>query len=221
MFSIVKKWLKIRGKTDPTPAVSGPDRIPSSHVKLIVGLGNPGSEYTKTRHNAGFMAVDRFASRHGLPEAKTKFHSAVCDGHAAGQRCTIVKPMTFMNRSGLAVGEAVRFYKLDPACDVLVVVDEVALPNGQIRIRLEGGTGGHNGLADVERALGTQTYARLRVGIGPRGRVPQADYVLGRFTPQQLDQLNPALDRACDAIECWLRDGVDQAMNRFNANPGE
>lgn len=188
-------------------------------MKLIVGLGNPGSDYAKTRHNAGFMALDRLASRHGLTGAKTKFHSGVLDGQIAGHRCILLQPMTFMNRSGLAVGEAVHFYKLDPGIDLLVVVDDVALPLGQIRLRQEGGSGGHNGLVDVERALGTQAYPRLRIGIDPRGRVPQSDYVLGRFTRDQLDRLDPALDRACDAIESWLSDGIAKAMSLYNADP--
>jgi len=188
-------------------------------VKLIVGLGNPGSDYTKTRHNAGFMALDRLASRHGLAGAKTKFHSGVLDGQIAGSRCILLQPMTFMNRSGLAVGEAVHFYKLDPSVDLLVVVDDVALPLGQIRLRQEGGSGGHNGLVDIERALGTAAYPRLRIGIDPPGRVPQADYVLGRFTRDQLDKLDGALDRACDAAECWLRDGIAKAMSLHNTGP--
>ena len=188
-------------------------------MKLIVGLGNPGSEYAKTRHNAGFMALDRLASRYRLAGAKTKFHSGVLDGQIAGCRCILLQPMTFMNRSGLAVGEAAHFYKLDPSVDLLIVVDDVALPVGQIRLRQEGSAGGHNGLVDIERAMGTQTYPRLRIGIDPRGRVPQSDYVLGRFTRDQLDRLDPALDRACDAIESWLTDGIAKAMSLYNADP--
>lgn len=187
-------------------------------MKLIVGLGNPGNEYAKTRHNAGFMALDRLASRHELANAKTKFHSGMLDGQIAGCRCILLQPMTFMNRSGLAVGEAVQFYKLDPQVDLLVIVDDVALPLGQIRLRQEGGPGGHNGLADIERVLGAPAYPRLRIGIDPPGRVPQSDYVLGRFTKSQFDQLDPALDRACNAIESWLTDGIDKAMSVHNAS---
>lgn len=188
-------------------------------MKLIVGLGNPGSQYAKTRHNAGFMVVDRLAVRHGLSGAKTRFRCGVLDGLIASQRCLLMQPMTFMNRCGSAVREAVLFYKADPGADLLVVVDDVALSVGQIRIRAEGGTGGHNGLADIETALNTRAYARLRVGIDPPGRLPQADYVLSRFTQEQLSRLEPAIDRACDAIECWLRHGIDQTMTRFNAAP--
>ena len=186
-------------------------------MKIIVGLGNPGNEYTKTRHNAGFMVLDRFASRHGLSNPKSKFHSAVLEGQILGERSALLQPMTFMNRSGLAVGETVRFYKTEPGESLMIAVDDVALPAGQIRMRSTGGAGGHNGLADIERVLGTQAYPRLRIGIDPPGRVPQADYVLGRFTSQQLELLEPAIDRACDALECWINEGIDQAMTKYNS----
>jgi PTH1 family peptidyl-tRNA hydrolase len=144
-----------------------------------------------------------------------KFHAGVLEGVIAGEKCLVMQPMTYMNKSGLAVGEASAFYKLEPR-DLLIVVDDLALECGHIRLRAEGGAGGHNGLADVERALGTPAYPRLRIGIDGRGRVPQVDYVLGRFSPDQESRLAPALDRACDAAECWLRDGIDKAMTRFN-----
>ncbi len=185
-------------------------------MKLIVGLGNPGAEYAKTRHNAGFMALERLAKRHGVTGVKTRFHGGVLDGHVAGHRCMLIQPMTFMNRSGLTVGEAVGFYKLELE-DLLIVVDDVALPVGSIRLRATGGAGGHNGLSDIEQKLGTPDYPRLRIGIDPPGRAIQSDYVLGRFSPDQLDKLDPALDRACDAIEAWLNDGIDKAMTLFNA----
>lgn len=185
-------------------------------MKVIVGLGNPGNEYAKTRHNAGFMAIDRLATRHGLSGAKMKFHAGMLEGPVAGERCVLLQPMTFMNRSGLCVGEVMRFYKLEPD-ELMIVVDDVALPVGRIRLRKTGGAGGHNGLSDIERALGTTKYPRLRIGIDPPGRVPQSDYVLGRFSEAQLSALEPALDRACDAVEMWVREGIDAAMNQFNA----
>ena len=186
-------------------------------MKLIVGLGNPGPEYVKTRHNAGFMVLDRLAARHNLTGAKARFHAGVLDGLIGGQRCTLVQPMTFMNRCGLAVGEAVQFYKVDPEAELMIVLDDVALPAGRVRVRAEGGTGGHNGLADIERALGSCAFPRLRLGIDAPGMVPQVDYVLGRFSPAQLERLEPAIDRACDAIECWLGQGIDKAMSLFNS----
>jgi len=188
-------------------------------MHLIVGLGNPGREYEQTRHNAGWMALDRLAARLGLSGGggRSQFHSAALDAVVAGQRCLLLKPTTYMNRSGLAVGEAATFYKLEPS-QVMVVVDETALPAGAIRLRASGSPGGHNGLADVERALGTRDYPRLRIGVdAPPGRQPQKDYVLARFTEPQWAEVDPALDRACDAIECWLTDGIDKAMSVYNA----
>jgi len=188
-------------------------------MKLIIGLGNPDTEYARTRHNAGFMVLDRLAARHGLAGVKAKFHAGMLEGPVAGQRCVLLQPMTYMNRSGLTVGEAMTFYKSPPE-DLLIVVDDVAIPTGKIRLRKEGGAGGHNGLVDVERALGTKSYHRLRIGIdAPPGRMPLHDYVLGRFSETQMEALTPAIDKACDAIECWVREGIDAAMNKFN--PGE
>ncbi len=185
-------------------------------MKLIVGLGNPGPEYAKTRHNAGFMAVERLATRHGLAGAKHKFHAGVLEGIITDQKVMLMQPTTYMNRSGLSVGEAATFYKLPPG-DLLVVVDEVALDLGTLRLRAEGSDGGHNGLADIQRVLGTAAYPRLRIGVGPQGRAPRKDFVLARFTPDQLADLDPVLNRACDAIECWLREGIDKAMSLYNA----
>ena len=185
-------------------------------MKLIVGLGNPGADYAKTRHNAGFMAIDRLATRHGLSGARMKFHAGLLEGPIVGDKCVLLQPTTYMNRSGLAVAEAVRFYKLDIE-DLMVLVDDVALPVGRIRLRSSGGAGGHNGLIDIEQKISTRDYPRLRIGIDPPGRIPQVDYVLGRFTAEQRDQLEPALDRAADAVECWIRDGIEKAMSLFNA----
>lgn len=189
-------------------------------MKLIVGLGNPGSEYDGTRHNAGFIVVDRLAQRHNLTaqaRVRSRFHSATLEAPLCGQGCLLLRPMTYMNRSGRAVQEAVAFYKLDAARDLLVLVDDVALPCGRIRLRASGGPGGHNGLADIERALSSQDYPRLRIGVDGPGAAPQRDYVLGRFSPEQRDRLLPAVEAACDAIECWLTDGLDIAMTRYNA----
>lgn len=201
-------------------------------MKLIVGLGNPGPEYQNTRHNAGFMLVDKLALRHNLTGAKHKFHAGILDGElfvkgsgpdatSGGHRCILMQPTTYMNRSGLAVGEAVQFYKLDPANDVLVLVDDLALDVGTIRLRGEGSAGGQNGLADIERALGTKKYPRLRIGIGPNAvnghKVPQKDFVLSRFTGDQETQLNHALDKGVNCIESWLTEGLEKTMSTFNA----
>lgn len=184
-------------------------------MKLIVGLGNPGAEYERTRHNAGFLVIDRLVQRHPLGTAKTKFHALAWEGDIAGQRCLLLEPITYMNRSGLSVGEAMAFYKL-PASDLLVIVDDIALPCGKIRLRPDGGPGGHNGLTDIQRVVGGPAYPRLRVGIDPPGPIPQRDYVLGRFTSEQWDQMQIALLTAVDAVECWISQGIQKAMNRYN-----
>ena len=185
-------------------------------MKLIVGLGNPGPEYLKTRHNAGFMAIERLANRHGMSNAKMKFHAGVLEGFIHSKKVMLMQPTTFMNRSGLSVGEAASFYKFSPD-DILVLVDDIALDVGQIRLRASGSAGGHNGLKDIERVLTTRDYPRLRIGVGPKpSRVPQVDFVLGRFSEDQLAELDPTLDRTCDCIERWLTDGIEKAMTRYN-----
>ena len=188
-------------------------------MKLIIGLGNPGREYAQTRHNAGFMALELLARRHNLADqpARSRFHARMLEGIIAGQRCALLEPMTFMNRCGLCVAEAVRFFKLEADRDLLIVVDDVALPLGRIRLRAAGSPGGHNGLRDISRALGGDAYPRLRIGIDPPGRIPQIDYVLGRFTEAQRAALDPALANAGSSIECWLTEGIDLAMTRYNA----
>jgi PTH1 family peptidyl-tRNA hydrolase len=184
-------------------------------MKLIFGLGNPGRQYVGTRHNAGFMVVERLAARHGLSGAQSKFHSAIVDGRIADQRCMLLLPQTYMNKSGVAVAEAAKFYNLEPS-ELMVVVDDVDLPCGAIRLRAEGSAGGHNGLADIEKALGSRQYPRLRIGIDSPGRAPQVDYVLSKFSRDQQKVIDPALDDACDAIETWLSEGIEKAMSQHN-----
>ena len=191
-------------------------------MKLLVGLGNPGSQYEKTRHNAGFFVIDRLSKRWAangeLPKGR---FSGICQEIAIrGARCLLLKPTTYMNLSGRAVSEAVNFYKLDPAQDLLVLVDDVALPTGAIRVRASGSSGGHNGLTDIQRALGTENYPRLRIGIDARpAQMKLEDYVLGRFTPEQAALLEPAINKAADASEVFATDGLTKAMNTFNAPP--
>ncbi|MFN0132346.1 MAG: aminoacyl-tRNA hydrolase [Phycisphaerales bacterium] len=188
-------------------------------MKVVVGLGNPGKEYDKTRHNAGFMVVDRLIDRHArsaMPRAR--FNAISIDARISGEPCLFLKPTTYMNRSGLCVGEAVRFFKLNPTDDLLVIVDEVYLPCGTIRIRPGGGTAGHNGLSDIQRALGSDAYPRLRVGVGPKpAAYDQANFVLGRFADLEWATFAPSLDRAADAAERFVTKGLDAAMNAFNA----
>lgn len=188
-------------------------------MKLIAGLGNPGEQYDRTRHNVGFVVLDRLARRASSgspPPARSRFHGAVVETEFGGEKTLLLKPLTFMNRSGQAVAEAARFYQLDPAKDVLVIVDDTAIPCGSIRLRSEGSAGGHNGLSDIEQKLGTNAYARLRIGVDAPGSIPQKDYVLGRFRPDQLELLEGALEDAVNAAVCWVAHGITEAMNRFN-----
>ena len=199
-------------------------------MKLVVGLGNPGREYAATRHNVGFEVVDQLAARLGWirkPEqfdtlSRTKFDALVMDGtislaSGGSEKLLLAKPMTYMNLSGRTVQAAMSFYHLTPA-DLIIVLDDIALPCGKIRIRPAGSSGGHNGLKDIERALGTSQYPRLRIGVdAPPPRVPQADYVLGKFTPDQRKLIDPALGRAGGAVVTWTDKGIEPAMSQFNA----
>jgi PTH1 family peptidyl-tRNA hydrolase len=190
-------------------------------MKLIVGLGNPGSQYTKTRHNAGFMVVDRLVdkfARGGV--AKGRFNSAIVEATIGSERCMLMKPATYMNRSGQSVGEAAFFYKLNLASDLLVVTDDIYLPVGSIRMRPGGGTAGHNGLEDIRRALGGDNYPRLRVGVNAKPTfMDQADYVLSRFTDEEMPGLESSVDKAAQACEVFANKGLDAAMNFANAPP--
>ena len=188
-------------------------------MKLIVGLGNPGPQYDKTRHNAGFMAVDRLQRRWAAGSTPKGRFSGVCvEVSIKSERALLLKPTTYMNLSGRAVAEAIGFYKINVASDLIVIVDDVALPCGTVRVRASGGAGGHNGLSDIQRALGTDQYPRIRVGVDACPPVMALeDYVLGRFTPEQMALVEPSLDKAADAAELFATQGVTAAMNKFNA----
>lgn len=187
-------------------------------MKIIVGLGNPGSQYEKTRHNAGFMVVDMLIRRHAVGVMpKGRFSSVSVECCIKGEKCLLMKPTTFMNLSGRAVGEAVGFFKVDTSKDLLVIVDDVSLASGTIRVRASGSAGGHNGLTDVQRALGGEAYPRLRIGIDAcPPMMPLENYVLGRFTQDQLTLLEPAIKAGADAAELFVQSGVSAAMNAFN-----
>ncbi len=187
-------------------------------MKIIVGLGNPTAQYEKTRHNAGFIAVDRLAQRHAVGEIpRSRFQSACVEARIGGQKCLLMKPTTYMNRSGQAVGEAVRFYKLQPAEDLIVVVDELAFPVGHVRVRAKGGTAGHNGLKSIDGILGGADYPRVRIGIGSKpAMMNQADWVLSRVTEDEWPDFDRSIGKAADAVESILADGIDNAMNRHN-----
>jgi len=187
-------------------------------MKLVVGLGNPGSEYRDTRHNVGFLVADEIARRWRLSDAwREKFAALHVKTTVGDEAVIIAKPLTFMNLSGQAVAGLAAFYKIDPA-DVLVVTDDVALPLGRLRARPEGGAGGHNGLKSIIEHLGTQQFPRVRVGVG-RGddRRDLADHVLGRFDTGERDTVSAAVLRAADATERFLSDGIERVMSVFNA----
>ncbi len=186
-------------------------------MKLIVGLGNPGAQYARTRHNAGFMAVDRLVRRHaGGAVVRARFNADCVEASIAASKCLLVKPMTYMNLSGQAVLQAMQFYKA-PLADLLVLTDDLALPVGTIRLRASGSAGGHNGLADIERRLGTAVYPRCRIGIGPKPALfDQVSFVLSRFAEEEEEALESSVESAADAAEVFVSSGVDAAMNRFN-----
>lgn len=185
---------------------------------LIVGLGNPGSEYARTRHNAGFMAVDRLAERRRAGwKNEPRFQAQLARAEFEGRRAVLCKPQTFMNLSGAAVQAVAAYHKVS-ADQLLVVVDDADLPLGNIRMRPSGSTGGHHGLESVEKHLGTREYPRLRIGIGRRsdGAREITGYVLGRFDSAEMAWVNAILGRVCDQIERWLMAGIAAAMNEFN-----
>lgn len=186
-------------------------------MKLVFGLGNPGSAYAGTRHNVGFMTMDRLAAAAGYHPAGTKFQAEVAEGMEGEEKVLLVKPQTFMNLSGRTVRQAVDFFKLE-LTDLLVVTDDVNLPLGTLRLRGSGSAGGHNGLKDIERMLASQDYPRLRLGVsGPSEHQDLADYVLARFRPSELDMVEEMIADAAEVVRCWIKQGLAPAMNRANA----
>jgi PTH1 family peptidyl-tRNA hydrolase len=184
--------------------------------KIVVGLGNPGSQYAQTRHNIGWMVVDRLADRAGWAgRARNKDAAATVGGRFKGLDLVLVKPMTFMNESGIAVRKILARERA-PLPEMLVVVDDFSLPFGKLRFREGGGPGGHNGLGSIIDELGTEHFSRLRVGIGEPGR-GFVDHVLSTFAPDERLRLDELLDAAADAVEAWAHDGVNKAANRHNA----
>jgi PTH1 family peptidyl-tRNA hydrolase len=189
------------------------------HLHLIVGLGNPGAEYAKTRHNAGFALLEKLAGRWRADWAnERKFQARVARAKRGGLRLLLCQPQTFMNASGEAVGALVNFYRL-PLTGLLVVVDDADLPVGEIRLRPGGGSGGHHGLESVAQQLGSDQFARQRLGIGRADGLREiTNHVLGRFDAAETARMEKVLDRAAGQVESWLTDGIERAMNQFNGN---
>jgi PTH1 family peptidyl-tRNA hydrolase len=183
--------------------------------KLVVGLGNPGSKYEGTRHNIGFEVVDRLAEGGAGARFLRKFDGLFAETEIDFRRVLLLKPETFMNLSGRSVAQALRFYKLELA-DLLVVCDDLSLPLGKLRIRGGGSDGGQKGLRDITAHLGSEDFARLRIGIGERGPVDAADFVLSRFRSAERPIIDDALILAGQAVAVWTTQGLAAAMNRFN-----
>ena len=188
-------------------------------MKLVVGLGNPGSKYQGTRHNIGFEVVDRLAEGGSGATFARKFDGLIAEAEIDYRRVLLLKPETFMNLSGRSVVPALRFYKLE-AVDLLVVCDDLNRPLGKLRIRGGGSDGGQKGLRDITAHLGSEDYARLRIGIGDRGPVDASDFVLSRFKPAERPVVDDALIDATQAVAVWVTQGLEAAMNRFNGPKG-
>ncbi|HEV3237847.1 MAG TPA: aminoacyl-tRNA hydrolase [Gemmataceae bacterium] len=184
-------------------------------MKLVVGLGNPGSRYQGTRHNVGFEVIDRLADGPGAGSFHTKFKGQLAELREENEKVLLVKPETFMNLSGQCVRQFVDFYQIQPE-DLLVICDDVNLPLGKLRARAKGSHGGHNGLRDIQAHLGTTEYARLRIGVG----APEedlVDYVLGRFRPSELPIIKEAIEKAVQSVVTWISQGIEECMNQYNA----
>lgn len=184
-------------------------------MKLVFGLGNPGKTYDGTRHNVGFEVIDRVCSRVKASAECKKHHGIVREALLGTEKVWFVKPQTFMNLSGNCIRETVGFFRVDPK-EVLIVTDDVSLSLGRLRARARGTHGGHNGLRSIQDALQTTDYSRLRIGVDAAGEKDLADHVLGRFRPSEKETIQAALERAADAVECWLREGIEPCMNRYN-----
>ena len=186
-----------------------------AEVKIIVGLGNCGREYDGTRHNAGFEVVDLLAERLGVEVKKKKFGGIIGEGFFDEGKVLLLKPQQYMNRSGQVVATVAGFYKVNNE-DIIVVTDDMALEPGRIRLRAKGSAGGHNGLQDIISKMGGGEFARVRIGIGKSTVMPAKDYVLGRPSADDKEQIAGAVDRAKEAVVCWLQYGIDTAMNKYN-----
>ena len=186
-------------------------------MKIIAGLGNPTDQYKGTRHNIGYMVMDRLIKSTGIELNRHRFHALCGLGFIGGERVLLMKPLTYMNRSGESIREAVDFYKVDPE-DILVIYDDISLEPGLLRIRGKGSAGGHNGMKNIISHLGDDAFIRVRVGVGakPSQEADLADYVLGRPAGEDKELLEEAVERAARAVACIVEEGAERAMNEFN-----
>ena len=188
-------------------------------MKVIAGLGNPGKEYENTKHNVGFRVIDKIAEDNNISVNKLKFKAFIGEGTINGEKVMLVKPQTFMNLSGESIKQILTFYKV-PAKDFFVIYDDTSLPLNAIRIRQKGSAGGHNGLTNINELLGTQDYARIRMGIGNDfGRGQQVGYVLGELSEEETEQMPEICKRVIEGIKAWATIGADRAMNVVNTRP--
>lgn len=185
-------------------------------MKIVVGLGNPGKRYAGTRHNVGFMVVDGLARGPGAGGFQSRFDAEVAELREGEEKVLLVRPQTYMNLSGRCVRQVVDFFQV-PLEGLLVVCDDINLPLGKLRFRARGTHGGHNGLRDVQNHLGTNEYPRLRIGVGAPPEEGAVDYVLGHFRPSERPVMEDALAKAVQGVACWVRDGMQKAMNEYNA----
>ncbi len=196
------------------PPEDMPPMTDRGRTKIVVGLGNPGRQYAETRHNIGFFVVDELARRTSAPLSRKRMQAEISEARLGDDRLVLVMPQTYMNASGIAVSQIVRWYKASLE-DVLIVYDDFDLPFGQLRLRARGSAGTHNGLKSVIGELGTQEIPRLRVGIG-RGGTQAKSFVLSRFSPEERERLPAIIERAADAVERWAERGIVDAMNLIN-----
>ncbi len=189
------------------------------HMIMIAGLGNPGKEYEHTRHNVGFDTLDRIADQLGVSSFSTKLRAKVGTGVYQGEKILLVKPQTYMNLSGESIGALAAYYRIEPE-RIIVISDDIALPVGNIRVRKKGSAGGHNGLKNISQCLGTDAFARVRVGVGDCGKGDLVGHVLGRSDAGDRKLLEEAMDLARDAALCIIEKGPDEAMNLYNRKGG-
>lgn len=189
----------------------------NSDLFVIVGLGNPGKEYTASRHNAGYLAIDRLMDHYGIRLNSKKFDSVNGRGQIAGRKVMLVKPTTFMNNSGRCIKKIVDYYKLDPARDLLVIYDDIDLKPGMMRVRTKGSAGSHNGMKSVIQHLKTQEFARIRIGVGtPPPPVDLVDWVLGKIPKEEIPKIRDVCDDICDAAPMIIGGDTEAAMNQYN-----
>ncbi|MBE5855203.1 MAG: aminoacyl-tRNA hydrolase [Lachnospiraceae bacterium] len=184
---------------------------------VIAGLGNPGKEYEHTRHNVGFDLIDVLAERYQIGVNESKFQGLYGKGIIEGEKVILVKPLTYMNLSGICIQEVLHYFKCDPKTDLIVISDDISLPEGMIRIRKKGSAGGHNGLKNIIAQVGTDEFARIRIGVGDKPKNGDlVNHVLGHFTKEARAQVEQGLENAADAIALAVRENMDAAMNQFN-----